>query len=245
MSKHSHWAKIKHDKGGADAKRGKVFSKIVRAVQLAARDGADPAANFRLRLVMDQAKTAGVTKNTIERAVLRGSGQDGEGIAMSEEIYEGFTPGGAAIIIHAVTDNKNRTFQDLKHLFNKFGGNLGGSGSVAWQFTKRGILRLPVFDTIVSIAKTPREDAEMYLIEAGAEDIVEEDGGLTIYTKPEELKAVEERVRAIGVVPEYAAIDWVAKDAVEIPEEKQTDFEAFEGALDELEDVNEYYTNSL
>lgn len=243
MSKHSHWAKIKHDKGGADAKRGKVFSKIVRAVQLAARDGADPAANFRLRLVMDQAKTAGVTKDTIERAVLRGSGQDGEGIVMTEEIYEGFTPGGVAVIIQAVTDNKNRTFQDLKHLFNKFGGNLGGAGSVAWQFRKRGILRLPAFDAIASVAKTTREDVEMRLIEAGVEDIAEEDGGLTIYTKPEELKTVEERIRAIGALPEYAAIGWVAKETVEISEEKRAEFEAFESALDELDDVNEYYTN--
>lgn len=245
MSKHSHWAKIKHDKGGADAKRGKVFSKIVRAVQLAARDGADPASNFRLRLVMDQAKTAGVTKDTIERAVLRGSGQDGEGVVMSEEVYEGFAPGGAAIIIQAVTDNKNRTFQDLKHLFNKFGGNLGGSGSVAWQFTKRGILRLPAFDALVSAAKTTREDIELRLIEAGAEEIVEEDSGLTLYTKPEELKAVEERIRAIGASPEYVAIGWVAKETMEIPEEKRVEFEALGNALDELEDVNEYYTNSL
>lgn len=245
MSKHSHWAKIKHDKGGADAKRGKVFSKIVRAVQLAARDGADPASNFRLRLVMDQAKTAGVTKDTIERAVLRGSGQDGDGVVMSEEVYEGFAPGGAAIIIQAVTDNKNRTFQDLKHLFNKFGGNLGGSGSVAWQFTKRGILRLPAFDALVSAAKTTREDIELRLIEAGAEEIVEEDSGLTLYTKPEELKAVEERIRAIGASPEYVAIGWVAKETMEIPEEKRVEFEALGNALDELEDVNEYYTNSL
>lgn len=245
MSKHSHWAKIKHDKGGADAKKGKVFSKIVRAVQLAARDGADPASNFRLRLVMDQAKVAGVTKDTIERAVLRGSGQDGEGVVMSEEVYEGFAPGGAAIIIQAVTDNKNRTFQDLKHLFNKFGGNLGGSGSVAWQFTKRGILRLPAFDALVSAAKTTREDIELRLIEAGAEEIVEEDSGLTLYTKPEELKAVEERIRAIGASPEYVAIGWVAKETMEIPEEKRVEFEAFGNALDELEDMNEYYTNSL
>lgn len=245
MSRHSHWAKIKHDKAAADKKRGALFSKLLRAVQIAAREGDDLLANFKLRLALDQAKSAGVPKDTVERAVKRGSGKDKEGVEMFEEVYEGFAPGGAAVIIEAVTDNKNRTLQDLRHLFSKFGGNLAGAGSVAWQFDRKGVIRLPAFEAIRQANNLMREDLEMRLIEIGAEDLVEEDEGVSVMIKPEELKTVEERISALKIIPEYVGLEWRPKEKIELTEEKRGEFEAFQDALDEMEDVSNYYTNAI
>lgn len=240
MSRHSHWAKIKHDKGAADKKKGALFSKIIKNVQLAAREGNDPASNFRLRLALDQAKAAGVTKDTIDRAITRGSGKDKEGSELFEETYEGFAPGGVAVIIDVVTDNKNRAYQDLKQLFNKHGGNLGGSGSVAWQFQKRGVIHL----ASEAVKNINPEELELKLIDAGAEDIISEEEGLTIYTKPEELKFFEEKIRAQGLSSEYAGLEWVPKERVPVSAEANEQLEVFQDAIDEMEDVSNYYTNA-
>ncbi|KKU73549.1 MAG: transcriptional regulator [Parcubacteria group bacterium GW2011_GWA2_47_26] len=251
MSRHSHWAKVKHGKGTADQKRGALFSKLSRMITVAARSGGDPSMNFRLRLAIDHAKAAAMTKDTIERAIAKGTGADKEGLQITEEIYEGFGPSGIALLIEVVTDNKNRAFQELKHAFSKHGGSLGSSGSVAWMFEHKGVIRLPPPHPASGIPIPGGEgrvradqDLEFKLIDAGAEDIASEDEGVTVYTKPEELKAVEEKIRAAGLIPEYTGLAWVAKDAVKPPEEARGQLEALQDALDEMEDVSEYYTNA-
>jgi len=240
MSRHSHWAKIKHDKGATDKKKGALFSKLIKTVQFAAREGDDPGSNFKLRLAIDQAKAAGMTKDTMDRAVARGSGKDKDASELFEETYEGFAPGGAAIMIDVVTDNKNRAYQSLKQLFNKLGGNLGGSGSVAWQFQKKGVARL----SSEVIKNFNSEELELKLIDAGADDIISEEGGLIVYTKAEGLKSFEEKIRAQGLLPEYAGLEWVPKERVSISDEVKDQLEAFQEALDEIEDVSDYFTNA-
>lgn len=241
MSRHSHWAKIKHDKGAADKKKGALFSRMIKTVQLAAREGDDPESNFKLRLAIDQAKAAGMTKDTMDRAIARGSGKDKDASELFEETYEGFAPGGAAIMVDVVTDSKNRTYQDLKQLFNKQGGNLGGSGSVAWQFQKRGVIHL-ASEVVKDINP---EELELKLIDAGAEDIISEEEGLIIYTKPEELKSFEEKIQVQGLSSEYAGLEWVPKERVPVSAEAKEQLEVFQDALDEMEDISNYYTNSV
>lgn len=242
MSRHSKWAKIKHGKGVADQKRGALFSKLTRTIAVAAREGGDPASNFKLRMAIEQAKAAEMPKDNIERAIAKGTGADKSGVVMIEETYEGFGPGGVAFIIEVITDNKNRAFQDLKHTFSENGGNLAGSGSVAWQFERRGVIHLSP-----PSGGTPPlggEQLELQLIDAGAEDIAQEDDGVTVYIKPEELKAVEEKVRAAGLAPDYAGLEWVPKEKITPPESARGQLEALEEALDGMEDVSEYYTNA-
>lgn len=241
MSRHSHWAKIKHTKGAADKKKGALFSKISRMITVAAREGGDPVFNFKLRLVIDQAKIAGMTKDTIERAIAKGSGADKDGVCMSEDVYEGFGPGGVAFMIETISDNKNRAFQNLKRVFGGQGGALGGSGSVAWMFERRGVIRLiPQQGNHETM-----EQWELKLIDAGAEDIAKEEEGVVVYTKPEALKAVEERIRAAGYTLEYAGLERIAKEKVSPSGDAKGQLAALEEALDEMEDVSEYYTNAL
>jgi YebC/PmpR family DNA-binding regulatory protein len=245
MSRHSHWAKIKHDKLAADKKRGILFSKLIKTIQVAAREGADPAINFKLRMAIDQAKAAGMPKETIERAIARGSGQDKEGVQVFEDTCEGFGPGKVAIIVEIVTDNKNRAIQNLKHLFSKFGGTLASPGSVSWQFERKGVLRLPSFKTLEEIIKKQREEVELCLIEVGAEDLIEEDEGVSMIVKPEELKISEERIRGLGIIPDYVGLAWIPKERIKLTPENRAQLEALEEALDETEDVKNYFTNAI
>ncbi|MBI2552174.1 YebC/PmpR family DNA-binding transcriptional regulator [Candidatus Uhrbacteria bacterium] len=240
MSRHSKWSKIKGPKGVADKKKGVLFSKLTRAITLTAREGGDPGANFKLRMAIDTAKAAEMPKDNIERAIAKGSGADKDGAQLIQETYEGFGPGGVAFMVEVVTDNKNRAYQELKHTFAEHQGNLGGSGSVAWMFQKRGVIRLAVSSSQSSV----HSDFELKLIDAGAEDIVPEDEGLTVYTKPEALKSTEEKLRAAGLTPEYAGLAWVPKEKITAPPAAQNQFAALEDALDEMEDVSEYYTNA-
>lgn len=241
MSRHSKWSKIKNQKGGADQKRAAVFTKLSRMLTIAARGGGDPASNFKLRMTIDQAKSAEMPKDTIDRAIAKGTGADKEGAQLIEETYEGFGPGGVAFMAEVVTDNKNRAYQELRKTFAEHGGNLGSPGAVAWQFQKKGVIRL----SADSRQPTADSELELKLIDAGAEDIIREDDGVTVYTKPEELKAVEEKVRAAGLVPEYAGLEWVPKEKITPPQNAMGQLEALETALDELEDVSEYYTNAM
>lgn len=245
MSRHSHWAKIKHDKAISDKKKGAQFSRLLRAVQIAARDGSNPETNFKLRLAIDQAKDAGITKETIERAIARGSGASKEGAELFEEIYEGFAPGGAAVMVEVLTDNKNRSYQEIKHLFSQYGGNLSGPNSVAWQFERKGIIRLPSFENLTKTLNLNREDLEFKLIEAGAQDILEEDEGVSVLVKPEELKEVSEKIKNLQINPDYVGLGWVPKNKVEIPDSQEKNFQALFEALDERDDVKDYYTNAL
>lgn len=235
MSRHSKWSKIKHQKGAADVKKGATFTKHSKAITIAAQDGADPSMNFKLRLALEAAKAAGMTKETIDRAVARGSGEGKEGVHMIEELFEGFLPGGIAVIVEAVTDNHNRTLQEVKHIFTKAGGALAGANAVAWMFAKKGVIRVPDAQS--------SEDLELSLIEGGAQDILSEEGGLTMYTNPEDLKSVEETVRRLALIPDYVGFEWIAKEHVDLSGEH---VEAVEKALDMLEehdDVSNVYTN--
>lgn len=233
MSKHSKWAKIKNQKTAADQKKGAVFTKHVRAVTVAARQGADPATNFQLRVAIDSAKAAGVPKDTIERALSRVA--DKSAAAMEEALYEGFGPGGVALLIEAVTDNKNRTSSEIRHLLEKFNGSLGSSGSVAWQFQRLGVIRLVV---------SKNDELELKLIDLGVEDTKEEEGGLTIYTRLENFKKLLDGLPGLGLSPEYSGLEWVAKEAVVVSNvEARAKLDALCQALEENDDVLEYYTN--
>ncbi len=234
MSRHSKWSKIKHQKGAADVKKGAIFTKHSKAITIAAQDGADASMNFKLRLALEAAKAAGMTKDTIDRAVARGTGEGKEGVQMIEELFEGFLPGGIAVMVEAVTDNHNRTLQEVKHIFTKSGGALAGANAVAWMFEKKGVIRV---GEVVS-----SDELELVLIEAGAQDIASEEGGLTIYTKVEDLKSVEEKVRNLSFTPEYVGFSWIPKERVA----PMVDMEAIDGALamlEEHDDVSNVYTN--
>lgn len=234
MSRHSKWSKIKHQKGAADVKKGAMFTKHSKAITIAAQDGADASMNFKLRLALEAAKAAGMTKDTIDRAVARGSGDGKEGVQMIEELFEGFLPGGVAVLVEAVTDNHNRTLQEVKHIFSKHGGSLASSNAVAWMFEKKGVVRVS--------DGAPSDDVELQLIESGAQDIIAEEDGLTIYTKVEDLKSVEEKVRSLSFTPEYVGFSWVPKERVA----SLADAEGVEGALERLEehdDVSNVFTN--
>ena len=248
MSKHSKWSKIKNAKGEADVKKGAVFTKHSRAISVAARSGGDPEKNFKLRMAMDAAKTAGVPKDTIERAVARGSGADGEE-ELSEMLYEAIGPGKVGIMIEAVTNNKNRTVNDLRRLLEEYGGTLANSGAVAWQFQRLGVVRLNALSCHSEGAerlKNPLsiESLELKLIDLGAEDIKEEDGGLTIYTKQENFQKLLDGLRGLNLAPEYSGLEWVAKESMAVADPAaRTQLDELYAALDESDDVQNYFTS--
>ena len=234
MSGHSKWSKIHRQKGVADNKRGALFTKLGKAISVAARlGGGDPAMNFKLQLAIDQAKANNLPKDNIDRAIKRGTGELGGG-TIEEVIYEGFGPGGVAIIVECLTDNKNRTVADIKHLFTKLGGNLGGQNSVAWMFELTGVIRLNKMD----------ENLELGLIEAGANDIFQEADGWTVITPPANLQGVKNFLKTAGVGVEYAEVEHAPKDKKTIDEQTKTKLEIFFEALDENQDVNNFYTNA-
>jgi len=178
MSGHSKWSTIKRQKGAADAKRGALFTRLGNQITVAAREGGgDPEMNFKLKLAIDMAKAGNLPKENMERAIKRGTGELA-GEKIEEIIYEGFGPDGVAIMLQALTDNRNRTSSAVKHLFSKFGGNLGGPKAVSWMFIKRGVLRTPQVDQALELA----------LIDAGVEDILRDDEGVTILTQPNDLQ---------------------------------------------------------
>ncbi len=237
MSKHSKWAKVKHAKGAADVKKGVTFTKHSRAITVAARSGGDPAKNFKLRLAIEAAKADAVPKDTIERAIRRGTGEDKEGAQIEELLYEGFGPGGVGILIEVVTDNKNRTSSDLRQILEKYGGSLAGSGAVAWQFYKAGVFRLTAQKS---------DELDLQLIDLGAQDLKEEDGGLTVYTKPEDWAKVNEGLAKLGLKIDYAGLDWVAKQTVSLTDPAAEEkLAALYQALEDHDDVQNYFTNEL
>lgn len=242
MSRHSHWAKIKRGKGNADADRGVLFSKHARLITVASREGgADPSFNFKLRLAVDRAKGDGMAKDAIERAISRGAG-GGEALAMETVVYEGFAPGGAAVLVECVTDNRNRALNEVKGAFRDHGTSLGSEGSVRWQFAQRGVLRAAAASS--QLPAPSRDDIELQLIEAGAEDIREEDGEITVLTGIGDLQRVKEAAERLGLTVSDAGLEWVAKQTIGVPEADHPKFEAFLGDLDELDDVQDVYTNA-
>jgi len=237
MAGHSKWKNIKFRKGVADAKRGKVFTKIIREITIAARTGGgDPAHNPRLRAAVDKALDANMTKDTIERAVKRGTGEL-EGAHYDEVHYEGYGPGGVAVMVEGATDNRMRTVGEVRHAFTKHGGNLGQDGSVAYLFKRLGVLGFPA---------NAGEDAIMAAaLDAGADDVVRQaDGTIEVLTAPESFHAVQEAMTRAGVKPEHADIVRRAATDVPLTGESAEKMLALLEALEDLDDVQNVFSNA-
>lgn len=241
MSGHSKWHNIQGKKGKADAQKGSQFTKIARLIAVAAREGGgDAAMNFSLRLAVEKAKAVNMPKDNIERAIKKGTGELADGAQMEEALYEGFGPGGIAFMVEAITDNKTRTVSDVKNIFSKLGGNVGGPGSVQWMFKHQGVTRLggQISDFRLKIA-----DFELKLIDAGAEDIIESEYGVEIRCAIDHFQKVMEAVKSLGLEPEESGLEWVAKETIAVPDDVHGKVQALYDALDEMEDVRAVYTN--
>jgi YebC/PmpR family DNA-binding regulatory protein len=238
MAGHSKWANIKHKKAAVDKKRAKVWTKLIREITVAAREGntSDASAYPRLRLAVDKALAANMPKDTIERASKRGAGEL-EGVNYEEVVYEGYGPAGIAIMVDCFTDNRNRTVSEVRHAFTKAGGNLGTDGSVAYMFSKVGILTFP---------EGSDEDAIMEAaLEAGAEDVVtHDDGSIEVMTSPEDFNAVQDSMMSAGFEPELAEVTMKAATTTELGLEDAEKVVRLQDALEELDDVQEVFTNA-
>jgi YebC/PmpR family DNA-binding regulatory protein len=239
MSGHSKWATTKRAKGASDAKRAVLFTKLAKLITVSAREkGGDPAVNFSLRLAMDKAKAANMPKDNIDRAIKRGTGEL-EGAAIEEMTYEGFGPAGVAVIVKCLTDNKNRASSELKHLFSKFGGSLGGPGAVAWQFEHKGVIRI----NNDQLTGKNWDDLEMSLIDLGAQDIKKEEEGVTIYCAIPDLQKIKKGLEDLSIALEDAGMEYIAKEKIKVDDEAGQKISDFFEALDENEDADDYWTN--
>ena len=238
MSGHSKWSSIKHKKGAADAKRGKLFSKLARAIIVASREGGpDPAANLALQNAIEKARSYSMPKDNIERAIARGSGTAGDSEAFEQITYEGYGPNGVAIIVEALSDNRNRTASEVRHVFSKHDGNLGTSGAVAWLFERRGVI-------LVDGERFGEDDVTLAAAEGGAEDVELDGSTLEVTTTPESLTAVREALEQAGVEVESAETTMVAKTTIELDDESAARKTLrLIDALEDLDDVSEVYAN--
>jgi YebC/PmpR family DNA-binding regulatory protein len=235
MSGHSKWSSIKHKKGAADAKRGAMFTKLARAIQIAARDGADPKGNAALGLAVQKAKDASMPKDNIERAIAKGAGLDKDAAQIEEVVYEGYAPAGVALLIHCFTDNRNRTGADVRSILNKSGGSLGEPGSVAYNFEKKG--------SIVVSADSASEDDLMVAIDAGAEDIALDGDLFEVVTEPSDFVAVREAIEAAGIAIENADVQQRPKNRVPVEDADAAKVFRVIEALEDNDDVNEVAAN--
>jgi YebC/PmpR family DNA-binding regulatory protein len=237
MAGHSKWANIQHRKKAQDAKRGKIFTRLIREISVAAREGGgDPESNPRLRLAVDKANAANVPKDNIERAIKKATGEL-EGASYEEIRYEGYAPGGVAVMVDCLSDNRNRTVAEVRHAFNKHGGNLGTDGSVAFQFEKKGV---------ITFAPGTSEDAVMEAaLEAGAEDIVtDDDGSIEVLTAPEEFETVRDGLKAAGLEFEQAEITQRAGNLVEVDIDTGRKVLKFLDVLEDLDDTQDVWSNA-
>jgi len=237
MSGHSKWSTIKHKKGAADAKRGKIFTKLIKEITVAARmGGGDPEANSRLRHALINARTQNMPKDTYERAIKKGTG-DLEGVNYEEIVYEGYGPGGVAVLVECLTDNRNRTIADVRHAFGKAGGNVGTSGCVAWMFDKKGLITVNKKD---ATEETLMEVA----LEAGAEDIKDEDDCFDIIMDPSDFDTVKEAVDKADIKFEAAEITMIPQTLTELKGSEAEQMIKFMDVLDDLDDVQKFYSNA-
>jgi YebC/PmpR family DNA-binding regulatory protein len=237
MAGHSKWANIQHRKGAQDKRRGKLFTKLIREITVAARaGGADPGANPRLRLAIDKAKAQSMPKDNIDRAIKRGAG-DLEGADFEEIRYEGYGPGGVAVMVECMTDNRNRTVADVRHAFAKFGGNLGADGSVAYLFNQVGL---------ISFAPGADEDRLMELaIEAGAEDVqTNDDGSVEVLTAPDDFSRVKSVMEDAELEPELAEVTMRASVSATLGENEASSMVSMLEMLEDLDDVQNVYSNA-
>jgi YebC/PmpR family DNA-binding regulatory protein len=237
MSGHSKWSTIKRKKGAADAKRGKLFTKLIKELTIAAREGGgDPSGNPRLRLAVDNAKAANMPSDNIDRAIKKATGEL-EGTTISELTYEGYGPGGIAVLVEVATDNKNRTVAEVRHLFSKYGGNMGESGSVAWMFEKKGVISLP--------KQNKSEDEIMEIVlNAGAEDLQTEDEFFEIQTDVESFEPVRKALLDKNLELDNASLQWIAKNTVNTTGENAEKMMKLIEALEDCDDVQNVYSNA-
>jgi YebC/PmpR family DNA-binding regulatory protein len=233
---HSKWAQIKRKKGAADAKRGQLFTKLARAITVAARDGGgDPDGNAALANAIEKAKALRMPKENIERAIARGSGAGADAAAIEAVTYEGYGPGGVAILIECLTDNRNRTAADVRHIFSRADANLGEPGSVSWMFEKKGVLLVD--------AERYSEDDLMPAIDAGAEDLSNEGDSIRIVSEPGSLRAVREALEQSGVDVQSTDQSMLPKSVVEVGANDARKLLRLLDALDEQDDVDQVYAN--
>ena len=237
MAGHSKWANIRFRKGAQDAKRGKLFTKLIREITVAARaGGSDAAANPRLRTAIAKAKAQSMPKDSIDRAVRRGSGEE-EGVNYEEIRYEGYGPSGVAILVDCMTDNRNRTVAEVRHAFSKYGGNLGADGSVAYLFTHTGLISYP--------SGSDEETIMDAAIDAGASDIVTNtDGSIDVLTEPAEFESVRDALEAAGLAAEQAEVTMRASTSVAVEADQAESTLRLLDVLDELDDVQQVYSNA-
>jgi YebC/PmpR family DNA-binding regulatory protein len=238
VSGHSKWHSIRRQKGAADAKRGQLFSKLVRAIIVAAREGGpDPAANLALANAIEKARENSMPKENIERAIARGTGSGPDGAAYERVTYEGYGPGGVALFVEAVTDNRNRTAADVRHTFSKNDGNLGESGSVAWLFERRGLVLVPA-DSV------DEDDLTLAAAEGGAEDVVQEGSSFQVTCAPEDLPALREALTQAGIAFDSAELTMLPKTTIQIEDEGAAKkLVRLMEALEENDDVQDVYAN--
>lgn len=235
MSGHSKWSSIKHKKGAADAKRGKLFTKLVKEIIVAAREGGgDASANPRLRLAISSAKSANMPGSNIEKAIKRGTGEI-EGVNYVNYTYEGYGHNGVAILIDALTDNKQRTVSEIRHTFSKYGGNLAETGSVAWLFEQKGLIQIPKADI-------DEEEIMMTALDAGADDVITEDEFYEVYTPYSELHTVLQNLESAGYIIENAELTRVPKNTVNADNVAAKLFRLID-QLEDLDDVQKIYSN--
>jgi YebC/PmpR family DNA-binding regulatory protein len=236
MSGHSKWAQIKRQKGVADAKRGQLFTKLGREIAVAARDGADPAGNARLRLAIQRARDANMPMDTIERAIKRAAGA-GDAANFQEASYEGYGPNGVAVLVEALTDNRNRAAAEIRSVFHRGGGNLGESGSVRWLFDEKGVIT----------AETDGKDADelaLAAIDAGADDVQTYDDLIEIYTEPSRLEEVRTALDGAGIGVTSSEVTMIPKVTVQLDDQAAQQTLRLLERLEELDDVQRVYSNS-
>lgn len=236
MSGHSKWATIKRKKAGIDAARGRVFTRIIKEISIAARQGGgDPAGNPRLRTAIATAKGANMPADNIERAIKKGTGEL-EGVTYEEITYEGYGPGGVALMVDCVTDNKNRTASELRHLFSKYGGNMGAQGCVAWMFESKGVIT-------VDAARTDEDTLMDVALEAGADDVKTEEGVFEVYTAPSSFEAVKAAIEAKGIPISSAELSKIPQNTVQLDEKAAESMLKLMDMVEDFDDTQKVYAN--
>ncbi|HBU07385.1 MAG TPA: YebC/PmpR family DNA-binding transcriptional regulator [Candidatus Magasanikbacteria bacterium] len=242
MSGHSKWHNIQAKKGKADKARSNTFTKLARLISVAAQQGGgDQVMNFSLRLAVEKAKASNMPKENIERAIKKGIGELDDGLTLQEVMYEGFGPNGVAFLVECLTDNVNRTVSEVKNIFSKYGGSMGGPGTVKWQFHRLGVIHLG--ESKKEKVEVKKDEFEMALIEAGADDIIFNDFDIEIRTSVENFQKVLEAVEKFGVEADEFGLEWVAKETIALDEEKSEKVANLCEYFEDLDDVRAVYTN--
>jgi YebC/PmpR family DNA-binding regulatory protein len=243
MSGHSKWSTIKRKKGAADAARGKVFTRLAREIQIAARSSTDINSNFQLRLAVDRARAENMPKENIERAIRRGAGLEKDAAEIETIVYEGYAPHGIAVLVDCLTDNRNRTISDLRRVFTRAGGGLGEPGSVAWQFTEKGYLLINRVTEDGADTGVDPDEVFMIALEAGADDVDVSDDSVEVYTNRTNFAQVSQALEAAGTKPDQAELIMNPNTTLELSADEAQAVLGMIEALEELDDVNKVYHN--